>query len=781
MNEHTLRLLEFPRVVAEIAELCLSEGGRRVLAGQKISSDAEEVRAGVELAVAFRVLLESGAAFPTIELTDIGSVLAMPRRLGSIFEPEELAALGTYILSATKLKRHLLRGAAGLAALAADIPDLTAVSALVFRYVDPEGAIKEKAIPELAAIRSRIRSIRQDVDGMISRYLSAPEYREYWQADVPTLKNSRTVLPLKASHRGRMRGIVHEVSASGATIFMEPDNVVEKNNEVVHQEAEYQRVLARVLREIAEKVSSHADEIGFMAERVSLLDSLYARAQYAIRHRCAAALPAEGTVDLRDARHPLLGRGVIPTSITLGGTGRVVIVTGPNTGGKTVMLKTIGIMAAMNQFGMEIPAGEGSGLGVFDDVLADIGDEQSIEQSLSTFSAHVVNLARIVEGSGARSLVLLDELGAGTDPEEGVAIAMALLDHFIDKGCLTCVTTHHGILKNYGYSREGVRNACMEFDSAEMRPTYRVIMGLPGRSYAIEIARRNGLPEALVQRSLSYLSQERTDVGEMLQNLSSKQEELHRRERDQRKAEQELVELRRETDLRALRLKQRERELRSQGLRQLQSFLVESRSALERSIRELREQGRDTGQGAATREMVRGVEERIAAEADLLAADTEEEERPEGSGGPIVAGMEVLIGKTGRRGTVIRPGRKGTWLVATDTLRAEMGAERLSPAPPRDETRRPTIDVTRPAAPPPVFQLDLRGQSLDEAVADLEQQLERATLAGLEEFSVIHGKGEGVLQRGVHDRLRGDPAVADYFFANPEDGGFGKTIVRLRK
>jgi DNA mismatch repair protein MutS2 len=209
MNEHTLRLLEFPRVVAELADLCMSEGGRRVLAGEKISSEAGEVKARVELAVAFRALLESGAAFPTLELPDIASVLAFPRRVGSIFEPEELAALGANILSATKLKRHLLRGSEGLAALAADIPDLTALSALVFRYVDREGAIKEKAIPELAAIRSRIRSIRQEVDGMVSRYLSAPEYREYWQADVPTLKNSRTVLPLKASHRGRVRGIVH--------------------------------------------------------------------------------------------------------------------------------------------------------------------------------------------------------------------------------------------------------------------------------------------------------------------------------------------------------------------------------------------------------------------------------------------------------------------------------------------------------------------------------------------------------------------------------------------
>jgi DNA mismatch repair protein MutS2 len=780
MDAHTLRLLEFGRVVAELGEICLSEGGRAALREETISTDPVEVSGRVGLAVAFRALLESGSAFPGVQFPDIASVLARPRRVGSLFEPEELAALGTYILSATKVKRHLARGEPRLAALAGLIPDLTPVSALIFRYVDPDGSVKEKSIPELAAIRAKIRKIRQDVEVVVSRYFSSPEYREYWQSDVPTIKNSRTVLPLKASHRGRVRGIVHEVSGSGATIFLEPDSVVEKNNEIVHLEAEYQRVLARVLREIAESVSERATDVLAMAAQVSAIDVVYARAVYAIRYRCFPAEPAEGVVDLRDARHPLLGSGVVPTSITLGGSARVVIVTGPNTGGKTVMLKTIGIMAAMNQFGMEIPAGEGSRIGVFDDVHADIGDEQSIQQSLSTFSAHIVNLARIVEASGARSLVLLDELGAGTDPEEGVAIAMALLDHFIEKRCVTCVTTHHGILKNYGYSREGVQNACMEFDTAHLRPTFRVMMGVPGRSYAIEIAKRNGLPERLVERSLAYLSQERTDVGELIQSLSSRQEELHRRERDQRQAEKELTELRRETDLRALRIRQRERELRSQGLRGLESFIAESRRDLERIVREIRETGGKAEPAAAARDLIRTVEARVAREESLMEEPTAED-RPAGPTVAIEPGMEVLVGGTGRRGTVIRAGHKGSWLVATDTLRAEIAAERLSPAPPREEPHGPSIDVSRAPTPPPVFQLDVRGQTLEEAVATLEIQLERAILSSLAEFSVIHGKGEGVLQRGIHDRLRNDPNVVDYFFATPEDGGFGKTIVRLRK
>ena len=776
MEEHTLQLLEFHRIRAELGELCLSEGGRRALAQQRIETDAQSVNLRLDQAVAYRAVLESTAAFPQLSLPDLASVVERPSRVGSVFEPEELAALGTYILSATKLKRHLVRtGGGGLGELAQDLPELTALSALIFRHVDVDGAIKEKSIPELAAIRTRIRGIRQDVDGMVARLLGSPDSRDYWQSDRPTIRNSRTVLPLKASHRGRIHGIVHEVSSSGATIFIEPDAVVEKNNEIVHQEAEYQRVLARLLRDIALRVSEKASEVVFLVERVSYLDTLYARARYATRMSCVRAEAVDGVADLVQARHPLLGTGVVPTTVSLNPEARVVIVTGPNTGGKTVVLKTLGIMALMNQFGMEIPAGPGSRLGIFDGVYADIGDEQSLMQSLSTFSGHIVNLARIATAATSRSLVLLDELGAGTDPEEGVAIAMSLLDHFIEMGCLTCVTTHHGILKNYGYSRAGVRNACMEFDSTRMQPTYRLLMGIPGRSYAIEIAQRNGLAPGLIERATGYLSRERSDVGQLIQSLSSRQEELHRRESVQHEKERDLTELQRELDLKALRVRQRERELRKQGLKQLEAFIAESRRELEKTVRELRERGTPAGDVAAARGVVQAAQDRAAAEAGLLAQD----EPPAAPAVPITPGMDVMVSGTGRRGTVVRRARKGYWLVATDTLRAEIAEERLRPADPVDN--RPQVDVVAAPSPPPVFTLDVRGQTLGDALAALDVQIERAILAGLAEFSVIHGKGEGVLQKGVHERLKADPNIADYYFASPMDGGFGKTIVRLAR
>jgi DNA mismatch repair protein MutS2 len=451
----------------------------------------------------------------------------------------------------------------------------------------------------------------------------------------------------------------------------------------------------------------------------------------------------------------------------------VLVVTGPNTGGKTVTLKTVGLLALMNQFGLEIPAAEGSALAVFDAVLADIGDEQSIEQNLSTFSAHVINAARILRGSGPRSLVLFDELGAGTDPEEGVAIAMALLDHFIQKGCLCLATTHHGILKNYGYTRAGVGNASMEFDLASLQPTYRILMGVPGESHALEIARRNGIPQELIHRAAGYLQQERGEAADLINRLSRKQRELAEAEREQDQKERELAERTRQTDLLNLRLRQRERELAEKGLSELEAFLRESRREYEKLVQRLRLQGEPEGR-RETLDFLRGLEARVRSQEEQLEA-----EEPQAAS-ELREGMEVVIRSTGRGGRILRRGKGRRWVVATGSLRAELEPSELSPAPQQGRAAPAAPSVSEELAEREIsHQLDLRGLRLPEALRRLEQQLDHAVVRGLSEFSVVHGLGEGILQRGIHRYLRGSLLVKDYYFATPEEGGFGKTVVRL--
>jgi DNA mismatch repair protein MutS2 len=774
MDARAAELLGFPEVLRELEGLALSVQGRELLRAQQISGEEAEVERRKALAGAFRRLLESGKPFPALDFPDIGPLQARCAKQGALFEAAELAALGRFLVSALRLKRHLA-GETGLAAIAADIADLRNLSREIFSHIDRDGAVREDRIPSLRAIRDRIRSLQKEADRLAQSYLTHPDYRDFWQSALPGQKNGRLVLPLRANFKGRIPGIVHDVSATGSTLFLEPLDIVEKNNEVTERENEYRRELTRLLRQLSAAVTQAGAEVAATVAAVAELDAYYARAAYAVAHRCAHAEALRAGLNLVEARHPLLGGNAVPISLALTGGTRVLVITGPNTGGKTVSLKTVGLLALLNQFGMQIPAAEGSGLAVFDAVLADIGDEQSIEQNLSTFSAHVINAARILRGSGPRSLVLFDELGAGTDPEEGVAIAMSLLDHFIEKGCLCLATTHHGVLKNYGYTRAGVGNASMEFDLASLQPTYRILMGVPGESHALEIARRNGIPEALIRRAAAYLQQERGEAAELLDRLSRKHRELAAAEREQGERGRQLAERTRQTDLLNLRLRQRERELREKGLAELEGFLRESRREYERLIQRLRQEGEPAGR-RETLDFLHGLEALARRQEGELRAAAEEP----GPAEELRAGMEVLVRSTGKVGRILRRGKGNRWIVATESLRAELAPAELAAAPRQAEAAPAAPVVSEELADHDLsHQLDLRGLRLEEALRRLEQQLDHAVVRGLPEFSVVHGLGEGILQRGIHDYLRGSPLVKDYFFATPEEGGFGKTVVRL--
>jgi DNA mismatch repair protein MutS2 len=779
MDQHTLELLDFAAILEQLKEHCFSAQGRARLEGEPIETAPEPVRARLELAVSFRRLLESGKELPGGDFPELGQLVSRASKPGALFEPEQLAALGRFVLSAFRLKRYVASGGeAGLAAIGERIPDLRGLAREIFGLIDRQGALRENHVPELKAIRERIRGLQKDAQRLAQAYLSENEYRGFWQSELPSQKNGRLVLQLKSNCRGRIQGIVHDVSATGATLFLEPLDIVEKNNEITEQESRYQREVHRLLRELGAKITARAPELAALTDGVAELDALFARARYAILHRCAPAQALQHGLKLIEARHPLLGNGAVPISLELDTQTRVLVITGPNTGGKTVTLKTVGLLAVMNQFGMEIPAQEGSGLAVFDDILADIGDEQSIEQSLSTFSAHIQNAARILQGSGPRSLVLFDELGAGTDPEEGVAIAMSILDHFIAQGCVCLATTHHGILKNYGYTRQGVENASMDFDDRTLLPTFRIRMGIPGESHALEIARRNGVPADLIERAEAYLHDERGEIAELVNRLSEKQRELFAAEKAQRDRERELREKTRRTDLLELRLRQKELELREQGIGELNRFLRESRREYERIMHRLRQEGEAEARREAL-DFFRSMEALARSKEEDLARRQAEADR--GEEGELDVGMEVVIRSSGKRGRILRQDRKSRWVVATGNVRASFSSSQLRAAPQASSGALEEPEVSEQLlSKGPVFQLDVRGLRLEEALRRLEQQLDRALASGLAEFSVIHGLGQGILQRGIHRFLKENRNVKDYYFSTPQEGGFGKTIVKLQ-
>ncbi|MDR1211118.1 MAG: Smr/MutS family protein [Spirochaetaceae bacterium] len=784
MTGKALALLEFDAIRQAAASEALSEEAAVMIQSAAPESCPEAAALLKKRVKELHAHMNAGLGEPRQGFPSIAFLFPKLEVSGACLETDEACALGLFVERAHEFGAWILKsGETDIAALAGELPDCSAVPGAVFRVLTREGVMRD--LPALREIRHRIQRLGRELEVLGSRYTLDDEYRRMLRSELPSQRNGRMVLSVKANYRGRIRGIVHEVSASGQTVFIEPEEVVEKNNEILMEERRLDAGIRRVLLELTGTIAACAPALRALHEKILYLEGLRARSRFGFSRGYHYALDS-GSVILKQARHPLLGKDAVPVDFAMEDPVRAVIITGPNTGGKTVTLKTVGLLALMNQAGLALPAAEGTALPFFDGVYADIGDEQSISQSLSTFSAHMTNIASIAEKAAACSLALLDELGSGTDPEEGSAIAMAILDHLLEKGVRVLATTHHGILKNYGYSRGGVENASVEFDGLTLSPTYRIVMGVPGESRALDIAQRNGLPENLVNAARTYLAGERSDISALITGLRHKHRELDEALRTGRDMEEKLREQRRKAELRELTLRQKELALKSGSLDSLRRFLSESRKTLENLVREVREGELTREKTLAVKEFLSGLEEQSLFREQALA---EEEAalrsfEDDGEAGDFTpgAGMEVLAGENKRQGTIVKAGKKGSWIVELGSVRMSFAPEELFPVPPSRRGRKElSISSDLQGAAQARMELNLRGMRLEEALDALRRQIDAASLSGLGEFAVIHGKGDGILQKGVHEFLKKEDAVADYFFSRPELGGFGRTEVVLKR
>lgn len=798
MNRHSLRVLEFEKIRHRVRERCLTDEAAAAIRRERVRTDAELIRAMLDRVAVLKSCLATTVGFPHVSFPPVTVILDRVSKEGIVLEPLEIARIALFARSSLALHEYLRAAAdeagtgARLAGFVGDHPPVRPVYERLFRYVEPDGSVREREIPELRAIRGEILRAQQDLQRSAAALAQRDDVKRLLSTTVPTQRDGRTVLALKADHRGKLHGIVHEVSGSGATVFVEPEDLVVRNNAVVEAENRYRNELLRIMRDLS---SFCRGAIGTLRDTRALavdIDLALCRARFARDYGCERAAAGLDRLLLRGARHPLLGDAAVPINVDMPDGKRVLIVTGPNTGGKTVTLKTIGLLALMNQFGLEIPAGPGSEVPIFTGVYADIGDEQSIEQNLSTFSGHMRNIARILNHADDTSLVLLDELGSGTDPEEGGALAMAILDELLARRPFTVVTTHHGKLKHYGFTHPQALNASVEFDSDSLRPTYHIIPGVPGSSHAVEIASQMGILRSVTSQAKAYLAGEEYDTGRIIRRLTDREQELHRQEQEIRERERVIDEEARTFGVRVQELERREREVRSGKLRELEQWAGEVRSRLENLVREIRE-------GELTREKTQAVKTFIAEISDDLAREHEaaamsrrgvaERDRPaeeaQGSSPAIgdarlSEGMAVRLRSSGKEGVVQRRGKGTTWVVQIGPVRLPVEEHDLVPIRPRQED--PSISYARSTGgdQAPALELDLRGYRLDDALAAVERQIDRALLSGLRDFGIVHGMGEGVLQQGVRELLRGHPHVAGFEFARPEEGGFGKTDVHLR-
>lgn len=799
MNDKSAHTLELPKILQQLAHYAAFSASAELIHQLSPTSYLDEARDRLLETTEARVLLDSHDHVSVGGARDVrGDALSATR--GIILEPQALLDIRATLRQATTLRRILGRlhnQFPMLASIAERLEECTALQHEISRILDDTGQVLDSASPKLAQVRRDMRIAFDRLQSKLNNIIHNPNHAPYLQEVLITQRHGRYVVPLRAEFKGRIQGIVHDQSSSGATLFIEPLSTVELNNTWRELQLEEENEIRRILRELCELVGQESKYIVRTVETLAQLDMAFAKAKYAEALNASAPElvgfrdaphPHPGTtIHLLSARHPLLDRKkVVPIDLEMDEETYALVITGPNTGGKTVALKTVGLLTLMAQCGLHLPVAPGSRLTVFSEVFADIGDEQSIEQSLSTFSSHMKNIITILDVADETSLVILDELGAGTDPAEGSALARSLMDDLLDRGVTTLVTTHHPELKVYSHEKKGVRNASVEFDLKTLAPTYRLIVGLPGRSNALAIAERLGLPKGIIERARGLVTEEDLIADDLLDEIHKTRDEIRRMHEQTARTQVAAEEMREELRLRLENIEVERRELMVQARYEAE----QETEALRAEIRRIRKQLAAAGQPL---EAIRAVETEIGGlEGDMFGLPEPVTSIPGDDGDPQWRlGDVVWVTSLGAEGQI-------TELSAAD---AEVSVGRLrlraklSEIAPRSHgeikrekktTRRKralgddsasTAVAIRPASPG--LELDLRGQRVEDAVPNMEDYLDAAYMAGLPFVRIIHGKGTGALRTAIRERLHGHPLVKNYARGDEKEGGDGVTVVTI--
>jgi DNA mismatch repair protein MutS2 len=797
MDRRHLNTLEFPQILTRLARHVSFSAGRDLALSLEPSPVLVEVQQRLRETREARHLLDAHGGLSLGGAHDVRQ-LAHNAGRGALLPPADLLDISSTLRVGRRVQRMMgrLHGQVPLLAdIAARVEPCQGLADEIGRCINDQGEVVDHASDRLSRIRRELRTAHERLLDRLNRIIANARNASYLQESLITQRSGRYVIPIKADFRGRIPGLVHDTSASGATLFIEPLSVVEMANRWRELQIEEEKEVERILAELSAFVASLADELAWTVEALAELDLILAKARYAnaldatepfIAPIAPKALPDPtgpghehpGTVlALRQARHPLLDPAVVvPIDVYLADDYFVLVITGPNTGGKTVSLKTVGLMAAMAQSGLHLPVAEDSSLSVFDGIYADIGDEQSIEQSLSTFSSHLTNIVDILEHAGERSLVLFDELGAGTDPVEGSALARAILSHLLERRITTLVATHYSELKAYAHTTPGVENASVEFDLGTLAPTYRMQIGLPGRSNAFAIAERLGLSSLIVRAARALISPEELETESLLAEI----QEAHRT----------TTAARDETVLVQRRVAEREHQLAArlatiEGERA--TILGEIRAEARRELAAARKEIEVLREQMVERHSLSTLGEEWLAQAQARLAEQEKALPPPppprppeevALPGTIGVGDTVWIRGLSTTGQVtalegntvdVQVGNFGVRVQQTDL---ERRAGRKVAEPPR-----PAVETG--AHPAPSVELDLRGQRVEESIPRLDKYLDDAFLAGMPFVRIVHGKGTGALRQAVRQQLRGHPLVTSHRSGERGEGGSGVTVAYL--
>ncbi len=791
MQERSLRVLEFHKIREQLAAFAATGAGRQRCETLKPVADLkaiEKAQAETEEAVA---LLSYTGVQPVSPFEDCTAQIERAR-VGSTLSPRELLNVAGLLRAARQTKDALLANEEK----AAQAPNVCSLASLLYPMrpleeeisaaILSEEEIADDASTKLSAIRRRIRSANDRIREKLNSYIHSPSFSKYLQDPIITVRSGRYVLPVKAENRQNVPGLIHDQSGSGATLFIEPMAVVEINNSLREMAAEEREEIERILSQLSAGVSSGADPLLNDQKILAELDFIFAKGALSrSMFACQPKLNEQGHILIKRGRHPLIDRDkVVPLDLWAGRDFTSLVITGPNTGGKTVTLKTVGLFTLMMQAGLQVPAELGTELSVFDDVFADIGDEQSIEQSLSTFSSHMTNIVEILSGVTPRSLALFDELGAGTDPTEGAALAMAILDTLRKRGVVTLATTHYAELKAYALTTPGVTNASVEFNVQTLRPTYRLSIGIPGKSNAFEISKKLGLSEGIIEQARQLIPKEQLRFEDVISTA-----ETHRQIAEQERqlaaaAHDETVRLRDEAEKERRRLEEMRARLMQQAREEARRVVRRAQEEAEQTIRELKKaaqesENRDRSAMEARQRLQKGL--------DALQDPLEKESiaEPQKPLTEVKPGQTVYLPALDLEATVLSvPDRGGEVTLQAGLMKltrplSELRAPKHAPAQAQKlKASKGGGSGLRLQNVP--LEIDVRGQLPEEALDNVDKYLDDAVLAGLTEVSIVHGKGTGVLRSQITQHLRHHPHVAESRLGRYGEGESGVTVVKLK-
>jgi DNA mismatch repair protein MutS2 len=787
MDNHSLRVLEFDRVLQRLADLTTNSLGREAALQLSPATAEAVVTRRLQETHEARLLFERGNALPLGGIFDVRDAVSRAA-LEAVLSPRELLEIGSTAGAGRRLKSFLAKQretALLLSEIGTHLPVPPNIEARIEEAIAPNAELKDSASAALAEIRRNLRATQLRLTQKLQAILAGEKARNAVQESLITVRDGRYCIPLKAEFKNALGGIVHDASASGATVYVEPGATVEMGNELRELALKEQQEVHRVLARLSGMVGAARLELTALCSMLGNLDLAHAKGQLAIALDASCpSINQRGRVRLRRARHPLLSGDVVPIDMELGGDFTTLLITGPNTGGKTVTLKTIGLLTLMLQSGMQIPADEDSDLALFDNVFADIGDEQSIQQSLSTFSAHLRNIARILADMPPNALVLLDEVGAGTDPAEGAALAKALLTELRKRGARVVATSHYGELKEYAFSEEGVENAAVEFDRETLRPTYRVLQGVPGSSHAFYIAERLGLPTEIVRAARENLGVRDRNTADLLQQIEESRRrtlELERQaERDRAAAEA----AREEYERRVREVADVQRTVRRDAEEEVRLILKRATEKSENILEELRRMNRGGRKGPMARKKLIALKQETAEE-----LKTQPETAPEPvllePGRILKRGDHVRVTTLGADGVLLDDPKDGHAPVQIGVLRATLPLEVLQAVKPPKQKQAPAsrsvqTDTMLRKAQYLSTEVNLRAMRVEEAHPLLEKYLDDAYAAGLQQACIIHGKGTGALRKWVWEYLKTHPAVDTYRLGDESEGADGVTVVQLK-